>query len=179
MTLAVLGEVIRKNPQNLRNRYYRFRMPIEAVAAGAAGFVLATGNLIINILYDERYSQAGLMLKILSLGLLIYPFQLIRSAFTAIGKTHVVAAVSVLQAASLVSCLSLGFYFFGTLGAISGVAINRIFPSMAIIFLAHRLNWISVWKELRWIPIYACGFLIGEIAVFVLGPYAGIRHFFR
>jgi len=79
----------------------------------------------------------------------------------------------------LVSCLSLGFYFFGTLGAISGVAINRIFPSMAIIFLAHRLNWISVWKELRWIPIYACGFLIGEIAVFVLGPYAGIRHFFR
>jgi O-antigen/teichoic acid export membrane protein len=154
-------------------------MPIEVVAAGGAGFVLATGNLIINVLYDQRYSEAGLMLEILSLGLLIYPFQLIRSAFTAIGKTHVVAAVSVLQAASLVCCLALGYYFYGPVGAIAGVAISRIFPSMAIILLAHRFDWINAWKELRWIPIYVCGFLIGEIAVFVVGPYTGIRHFFR
>ena len=106
MTLPVLGEVIRTNPENLKDRYYRFRLPIELVAAGSAGFLFAAGDLIIDVLYDQRYSEAGLMLKILSFGLLIYPFQLIRGAYTAVARTNIVAWVSVLQAASLVLCLA-------------------------------------------------------------------------
>jgi O-antigen/teichoic acid export membrane protein len=181
MTLPVLSEVIRKNPENLKDRYYRFRMPIELVAASSAGFLFAAGDLIIHILYDQRYAEAGQMLRILSFGLLIYPFQLIRSAFTAIGKTNVVAWLSVLQAITLIACLSLGFYFFGSLGAIAGVALNRIFPSVATMVLAHRANWISPGKELRWMPSYAFGFILGEFAIYIFGSYnvASIHHLFR
>ena len=133
MTLPILGEVIRNNPENLRNRYYRFRLPIELVAAGAAGFLFAASQLIVNVLYDQRYAEAGVMLQILSFGLLIYPFQLIRSAFTAIAKTHIPAwGLGSPSAVSLVICLSLGYYIYGPLGAIAGVAINRIVPSIAM-----------------------------------------------
>ena len=181
MTLPVLSEVIRKNPENLKNRYYRFRLPIELVAVGSAGFLFASGDTIISILYDQRYSEAGMMLRILSFGLLIYPFQLIRSAFVAIAKTNIVAWVSVLQAVSLVFCLSFGYYLYGPLGAIAGVAINRVFPSIAMLILAHRANWISPWNELRWIPIYALGFLLGEIFVRLFEPFSAmiVRHFFQ
>ena len=123
MTLPILSEVIRNNPENLKDRYYRFRLPIEAVATGFAGFLFAAGELIVHILYDQRYSEAGLMLQILSFGLLVYPFQLIRGAFTAVGRTDIVAWVSILQAVSLAVCLSLGFYIYGPIGAIAGVAV--------------------------------------------------------
>ena len=178
MTLPVFGEIIRTNPENLKDRYYRFRLPIELVAAGAAGFLFAAGELIINSLYDQRYSEAGLMLKILSFGLLIYPFQLIRSAFTAVGRANVVAWLSVLQAASLIVCLSLGYYFYEALGAIAGVAASRIFPSLAMLALAYQANWISIWKELRWIPTYAIGLMFGEAAVhmFSASTLVAIKH---
>ena len=64
MTLSVLGEIIRNNPDNLRDRYYRFRLPIELVAASSAGFLFAAGDLVVNILYDPRYSESGLILRI-------------------------------------------------------------------------------------------------------------------
>jgi O-antigen/teichoic acid export membrane protein len=181
MTLPILSEVLRNNPESLRDRYYRFRMPIELVAAGSAGFLFAAGDLIVNLLYDQRYSEAGLMLRILSFGLLIYPFQLIRSAFTAVAKTNFVAWVSVVHAASLVICLSLGYYVYGPLGAIGGVASNRIFPSVAMLILAHRATWISPWKEMRWIPTYAVGFILGKIAMHVFGSFTlvSIRHLFH
>ena len=163
MTLPVLGEVIRSNPGNLRSRYYRFRLPIELVAAGSAGFMFSSSDFIVHLLYDQRYSEAGIMLKVLSLGLVIYPFQLIRSAFTAIGRTDLVAGVSVLQAVSLVSSLSLGYCLFGTLGAIGGVAFSRLIPSVTMIVLAQRRHWISAWNELRWIPICVTGLLLGEL----------------
>jgi O-antigen/teichoic acid export membrane protein len=168
MTLPVLGEVIRTKPENLKDRYYRFRLPIELVAASFAGFLFAAGDSVVHVLYDQRYSEAGLMLQILSFGLLVYPFQLIRSAFTAIGKTDVVAWISILQAACLAGGLSLGYYLFGPLGAIAGVASNRVIPSIITIILAHRANWISPWKELRWIPTYAIGYLIGKASVTAL-----------
>jgi O-antigen/teichoic acid export membrane protein len=171
MTLSVLGEVIRKNPENLKDRYYRFRMPIELVSAGSAGLLFSAGDLIVNILYDPRYSDAGLMLRILSFGLLIYPFQLIRSAFTAVARTNIVAWVSIIQAVSLVACLSLGYYICGALGAVAGIAGSRLFPSLAMLVLAHGAKWISPLRELRWIPTYALGVILGRVATHVL-PYS-------
>lgn len=181
MTLPILGEVVRTNPANLKNRYYRFRLPIELVAAGSAGFLFTAGDLIVNVLYDQRYAEAGTMLQILSFGLLIYPFQLIRSAFTAIAKTNIVAWVSVIQAFSVVICLSSGYYLYGPLGAVAGVAVSRIFPSIAILLLAHRERWISYWGELRWVLVYALGFVLGKTATYLLGSAAilNIRHLFR
>ena len=67
-------------------------------------------------MYDARYAEAGPILELLGLGLAIYPIQVIRSAFTAIGKTYVAAIVSVVQAISLVCCLLAGFFMFGAHG---------------------------------------------------------------
>jgi O-antigen/teichoic acid export membrane protein len=181
MTLPVLSEVIRINPDNLKSRYYRFRLPVEVVSAASAGFFFAAGTLIVNVLYDHRYADAGAMLQILSFGLLLYPFQLIRSGFTAIGRTNIVAWVSILQAGSLVLCLVVGYYVDGPFGAIVGVTASRIFPSVVLLILASHANWISYWDELRWIPIYALGFALGKGAMYVLGdsPVLSIRHVFH
>jgi O-antigen/teichoic acid export membrane protein len=167
LTLPVLGEVLRVNPADLRDRYYRFRLPIEAAATFCAGFLFTTADLIVGVMYDARYSEAGPMLRILSIGLAFYPFQLIRSAFTAIGQTYVVATISIIEAVSMSVLLFIGYTEFGSLGAITGIAINRFVPSMILIYLAYRQNWISLRHELRTIPIFLFGLLIGEATLMI------------
>jgi O-antigen/teichoic acid export membrane protein len=180
LTLSVFGEVLRNDPGDLRNKYYRFRLPIEAAAILCAGFLFVTADQIVGILYDARYSEAGPMLKILSLGLAIYPFQLIRSAFTAVGKMYVVANISIVEALSMVLLLSAGYVEFGALGAIGGVALNRVVPSLIFMRLAYSQGWISIRHELRTIPIFAFGLLLGEgglaLGRFIVAPE--LRHFF-
>jgi len=165
LALPILGEVIRKDPENLRDRYYRFRLPIDGLAALFSGGLIATGYLVVGILYDPRYAEAGTMLQILAIGIALYPFHLIRSAFTATGDTHIVASVTIVQAMSLVACIAAGYAALGTFGAIAGVAIHRLFPSAVIMILAQKRNWISIWHELRIIPILIFGIVLGEVVV--------------
>jgi O-antigen/teichoic acid export membrane protein len=162
LSLPVLGEVIRKDPSNLRDRYYRFRLPIELTAGLLGGGLFASGHFVVNFLYDARYAQAGDMLAILALGTVIYPFLIIRSAFTATGDAHIVAAVSILQAVSLVVSMAIGFFAFGLLGVVAGVALHRIIPSAMIIALARQRDWISIRQELRIVPAFVVGILIGK-----------------
>ena len=180
LTLPVLGEVLRTNPDNLRDRYYRFRLPIDLVAAACGGFVFVTANQIIGILYDARYAEAGPMLRLLALGLAIYPFQLIRSGFTAVGNTRTVATVTIIQAGSLVLFLLIGFFAAGALGAIAGVAISRLVPSAVILFAAHDQKWLSIRHELRVVLLFAFGLLLGETALELGRSFApvALRHFF-
>jgi O-antigen/teichoic acid export membrane protein len=181
LALSVLGEVLRKDPAELKSKYYRFRLPIEASAALSAGLVCATGPQIVSTLYDPRYSEAGPMLQLLAIGLALYPFQLIRSAFTAIGQTYTVAAVSIVQALSLVSFLILGYLEFGVLGAVAGIAISDALPSLAFLVLANRQRWFSPWHELRIVPIFALGFLLGAVSLFAGRSFApeSMQHFFK
>jgi len=152
LTLSVLGEVLRQNPLNLRDRFYRFRLPIDFVA-------------------DPRYIQAGSVLEVLGLGLAIYPVQLIRSAFTAVGQTHVVATVSVIQAFAVVSFLITGFLISGPMGAVVGLVLSRLVPSAILFLLGRRKNWTSGWHELRLIPLFISGLLLGWLFLVLLQKF--------
>jgi hypothetical protein len=163
LSLSVLGEVFRSAPLNLRNRYYRFRLPIDVAAGFFAGFLFETGSLIIGVLYDTRYSDAGLMVQILAIGLALYPLQCIRSAFTVIGETNTVAAVSIVEAVSLIGCMVGGFVVMGVPGAIFGIAAHRALPSFVFWVLSYRKGWFSFWHELRIAPLFFGGIVIGKL----------------
>jgi O-antigen/teichoic acid export membrane protein len=167
LALPILGEVIRKDPSNLRNRYYRFRLPIDLVAGLLSGGLFVAGAFIVSFLYDSRYQQAGLMLQILALGTVSYPFSIIANAFIATGDTHIFALTSIVKAASLIASMTIGYLAFGILGAIGGVALHRLIPSLVIILLAHQRNWIGIWHELRVIPAFVAGILIGQVLVLI------------
>ena len=158
----MLGEVIRKYPQQLRDRYYRFRLPIDLAAGLLSGCFFAAGSFVVSFLYDPRYAQAGLMVQILAIGTLNYPFSIIGNAFTATGDTHINASISALKAVALIGCSVLGYVEFGFLGAIGGVVFHRFVPTMAILFLARQRGWVSFWRELRIVPAFFFGLLLGK-----------------
>jgi O-antigen/teichoic acid export membrane protein len=181
LALPILGEVIRKDPNNVRDRYYRYRLPIEISAGLLSGGLFATGIFVVNFLYDTRYAQAGFMLQILALGTVIYPILIIRDAFIATGNTHISAALSVLQATSLIVCVLIGFFAFGALGAIGGVALHRIIPSLVTVFLARQRNWIWISRELRIIPAFVIGILVGKGIVLIAHTFGlvNVHQFFH
>jgi O-antigen/teichoic acid export membrane protein len=162
LALPIFGEVIRKDPSMLRSRYYRFRVPIDLAAGLLSGGLFAAGAFIVNFLYDTRYSQAGPMLEILALGTASLPLSIIASAFIATGDTYISAIASILKAVSLIASIAIGFSLFGLSGAIGGIAVHRLIPSMVVVLLAHRREWIGIWHELRIIPAFFLGVLIGN-----------------
>jgi O-antigen/teichoic acid export membrane protein len=178
LSLPIFGEVLRQDPRNLRNRYYRYRLPLDLAAGFCSGFTMINGGLIISVLYDSRYTDAGLMLQTLAIALAFTPLQFIRSAFTAIGETYVPASVSIVEAVSLVAFMLTGFVVFGESGAIFGIATYRIVPSMTFWMLSHRKGWFSLWSELRLVPILISGIVCGEL--FLLFAHwidlLGLRH---
>ena len=166
MALPIFSEVLRNNPENLRSRYYHFRLPIEIAAGLLSGALFASGQFIVNFLYDARYSEAGTLLPILTLATAIYPsYLIIRHAFAATAEIRIYVAISIVQALSLIVCLSLGFMLYGLVGAAWGVALHRILPSLMTITLARRRNWIALTWEFAIIPAFLTGFLAGKSAV--------------
>lgn len=181
MTLPVLSEVVRTDPSKVSDLYYRFRRPIEIVAATSGGFLFTSADLIVQFLYDSRYHDAGVMLRALSISLVLYPFLLIRSAFTAIGEAYITAWVSVVQAFSLVIGLIAGYALMGPIGGIASGVLSRMAPSLLILILARRKHWIVLIKELRSLPAFAIGLVMGQVATYFLGSYtlADLRMFLR
>jgi O-antigen/teichoic acid export membrane protein len=179
MTLPVLGEVARREPARVSDRYYQFRLPIEMTSGLTGGFLFSAAEPVVQLLYDPRYHDAGLMLRALSIGLMLYPLLLIRSAFAAIGEAHVTAWISVVQALSLIIFMTVGYWLGGPLGAIYGGAISKIIPSIAVLALAYRKRWTRPLKELRWLPACGVGLAAGMLSTYVVGTHtlADLRRF--
>ena len=64
VSMPAFSEIVRDRPQRLAPLYMRMRLISDPVMVFGAGFLFASGDWIIGILYDQRYSAAGPMLQI-------------------------------------------------------------------------------------------------------------------
>ena len=179
LTLPVMAELLRRDPQALKEKYYRFRLPFEIFAALSAGILCMAGPLVANILFDQRYADVGDMLQILALGLVSYPALFVINIFTVVGDTREAAMASILQAISLIVSLFLGYLVDGERGVVWGVAIHKFIPATIMLILARRRHWVDLSKELRVIPMFLVGLGIGVGIVQVLRfiHFEKIAHF--
>lgn len=168
LTLPVLGEVIRRDKRDLKDRYYRFRLPFDCSAPLLGGFLVITGSLIANVLYDARYADAGPLLQIMGISFPIYTLFVIGPVFTANGEPRVAALVSIIRAVALLSFTVIGYLSDGLIGAVVGISIHRIVPGITYLYMGRKRNWIDLLKELRPVPIFIAGMASGEIALAIV-----------
>jgi O-antigen/teichoic acid export membrane protein len=64
---GLLSTVAREQPEELSRHYYAARLKMDLIAMPALGGLMALGPLVVQILYDDRYVEAGWMLQILSI----------------------------------------------------------------------------------------------------------------
>ena len=161
VSLAVFSEAARTSPARLRELYFRMRLPADVFFLMAAGFLYGAAQLIVDLLYDHRYAQAGTLLQILSFGLFFTRYNLCCNTFVAIGKPHYMSMMQVVNIVSMVVLIPAMYALYGVNGAIWAVALYRA-PSclLAMVFNArHGIH--STLFEFAVLPAWAAGWLLG------------------
>lgn len=158
------SQIARSEREELALRYYRVRLRIEVLFLPLAAFLMILGADVIDLLYDERYLQAGWILKILALQLgmsLILGIQ--ECLLFSIGYTYYGFARSVAKAIWIVVGIPIGYKFFGVSGVIWIVAISEI-PAVLVI-------WIAMIKHGLLRPLYelrSIGIWVGSVVAWIL-----------
>ena len=117
VSLSAFSEIARRDTGNLRQAYYRLRLPYDLATVAAAGVLFASGQFLIDVLYDARYATAGHTLQILTFSLLFPRFSLVTSMHAALGRPQIGSWASVIRLISVAVMVPIGQKLGGYEGA--------------------------------------------------------------
>jgi O-antigen/teichoic acid export membrane protein len=153
-------DVIRNRPQDIKQIYYKFRLPADIACLFGTGFLFVGGDLVSTILYDTRYSSVGYMLSVLSISLFETRFALAGTCFMAMGMPKLLAPLIGLKTIVLFAGLPLAFQGFGTNGAVWIAGASVLFTMPLLFYYKVKYNIFDLKKEVMVLPILfiGCGF---------------------
>jgi O-antigen/teichoic acid export membrane protein len=166
LSFPALSETARRDPSRFASVYFRMRWFSDAGFVWMAGFLFSAGELIVSIMYDPRYAAAGEMLKWLSFSLLFNRYNLVGSAYLAMGKPNYTAALNYARLVSLFVMVPALFYAYGIYGAVIGIAFHKC-PVQLLIFLFNRryqLN--NALLEVASLGFWSLGYGSGMLALY-------------
>jgi lipopolysaccharide exporter len=126
----------RENPDTATKRYYtentKLFVGILAMPAAVAG----AAHLIIALLYDSRYSEAGSVLQALAIrAVLLSLASPAEDLLISAGQFHVILVGNVLRTAWIVLGSLIGYYFLGFLGFVYGLSLSGLPPLVYYLWL--------------------------------------------
>jgi len=162
ISLPALSEIARNDPSRLRKVYYKLRVPGDLVLLFLAGLLFATGQLVIDVLYDPRYSAAGRMLQVLALSLITARYVVAYQIYLAVGKPRYLAMINVVRCASLFALVPSLYHFGSTQAAIWGIALHGLAMVPFVLGFNARLG-VNDWRrELLVLIALPAGYLCGS-----------------
>ncbi|MHC8377646.1 oligosaccharide flippase family protein [Pseudomonas sp. MDT1-16] len=164
VALPAFSEASRTNDTvRLQALYYRLKLMIDLACLFLCGLFLTGSPLLISVLYDERYAQAGNMMAILSLSFFTMRYMLAHQVWIALGHTKYQAMDNIIRAVALWVLLPLLLAIGGVEYAIWGAALYT-FPTLILVFYVNcRLGLFNLKRELVVLPMLAVGALCGEL----------------
>jgi O-antigen/teichoic acid export membrane protein len=168
VSFPALSEVARERPKELKRVYYSFHWVFAAFAYVVAGVLMAFGQDLVGLLYDNRYSQAGWMLEVLAVALLIAPYVIAIQCFVALGMPHLLSNITALRLAALLVLTSVGFRLFGLPGAVWGIVCSYFVSLPIIIVHTRKCGLFDLRRELLVLPMLGLGFGAGKLLSFSL-----------
>ncbi len=161
--MPALAEVMREQPERLKEAFRRVRWPIDAVCIAGAGFFFAGADRIIDIIYDGRYSAAGHTMSVLALGLIAHRYTVVDQYLIATGETRQLFKRGVFQNLTIYTAVPLGFAVWGMTGALVGIVLaqSSVVPFMIKVQRDRGLlDWRMELGTLAWfVPGWALGWL--------------------
>ncbi len=172
VAFPAMGEVIRLNPDKIKDTYYKIRLPVDAFCLMSTGILFVSAEAIVSLLYDNRYSQAGQMLSILSLSLVVLRYSVAGQFYIALGKPKLMAYIMSIRLLTLACFIPLGFSLGSLSGAILGVALSG-FPEMlvTVLLIKRRLGILNIKYELRNLGFLPIGILLGISLVKIISSF--------
>jgi O-antigen/teichoic acid export membrane protein len=164
------GEMVRRGGEGLRSVYFRFRLPYDLATVGAAGFLFVAGQMMIDVLYDPRYTAAGRALQIISFSLLFPRYSVIGTVHAAQGNPQYLSAASVIRLISVLIFIPAGYWMGGYEGAMWAMALHMLPSSFFLWWSSRALKLDDVLFELKMLVAWPVGAALGWLAVLIGRP---------
>jgi O-antigen/teichoic acid export membrane protein len=177
VTLPTFSQIVRTRPDELSTLYTRVRWAVDAVMVGSAGFLWATSESIVGLLYDARYVSAGPMLQWLSCGLLFARYGLPQSAWLALGYPGYMTALNLMKTISLFVLVPLLYHSFGVQGAILGIAFHAMPAWLYVFWLNRRHELNNFYLDFAVLGAWPIGWLAGSGIIVALHSLISIAVF--
>jgi O-antigen/teichoic acid export membrane protein len=164
------SRVVQEGAGRLRQVMLRTRLAIDAGMILPIAAIMILGSRIVGILYDQRYHDAGWMLQILSVRLLLVAMLSNgESCLVALGHPKYSFALNACRAVAMFIAIPIGWSLWGIRGVIWAVTLSEIPPLVVIWFglIRHRL--FSIAAESRSLLFAGLGALLG----------LGVLHFWQ
>ncbi|WP_151669209.1 oligosaccharide flippase family protein [Nitrincola schmidtii] len=156
-----LSQIARDKPSELKCVMYSLRMKIDILTYSTAGFLAGFGSIIILVLYDERYTDAGWMLEIMSLALVFVGLNVSQQALLAMSKAFSFALIHVLGTIYVIVGIPLAFHFYGIQGVILFIATKSIATMPILFYLQHKYGLLNLKREIIAFPVLIAFYYIG------------------
>jgi O-antigen/teichoic acid export membrane protein len=161
VAFPAISEVTRGSPSNVRPMYLRFQLYTDLALFSAAGFFVMAGPAVVDFLYDDRYARTGIMLSVLSLGLIGGRVAIAETTLLAMGNVRYYSLANSCRMVVLCIGLPLGHAAFGINGALLAVVATQFASWPLAIYFTTR-NGLFDWKrELIGVPVFVLGALLG------------------
>jgi O-antigen/teichoic acid export membrane protein len=144
-----ISETVRNNPKNISSVYYKLRNRVDFLVAIAAALLCINGHNIIELLYDDRYIDAGWIIEILSISLLFTGYAMALQCFMALGNTKIHALLSLIRTISTFVFIPLAYSFFGLKAAIWTIAIMPMTEFPVYFYNMYKFKILKIFDELR------------------------------
>lgn len=165
----LLSEVKRDSFNKIGEVYYKIRLSSDALAIFTAGFLFASGEVIIEVLYDDRYVEAGWMLSILSLSLLFTGAIVSGALYLSLGKSKYVSSIVAVEATTLLTGLPIAFHFGGMEFSVWVLAFYSLSIIPLDLYYKKRLGILRISREFIMFPIIVVGYFAGVLFSNLLG----------
>ena len=129
----------RASGTNFQKVFDQVRLPLLAGAGLITAGMVGGGRQVIELLYDHRYHDAGIMLQLLAISGWFQVMQVTNgSALLAMGSPRSVAAANVVKLVVIVVCVPLGYRHYGLAGGIVGIILSDALKYCASAIAARR-----------------------------------------
>ena len=169
----VLSEVVKTRPKELQTIYYKIRFKVDVVVMLAVGVLASSGRVIIDLLYDDRYIEAGWMFEYLSLSTVFVGITMAGTCFLALGDSKSIMKLTAASSIALFITVPIAHVFFGIEGAVLAIALNSLVELPIIFSMMNRYQLLDWKKEIQFFPLFFVSYVIGYLTLSFLGLYDG------
>jgi O-antigen/teichoic acid export membrane protein len=157
-----------KHREALKKVFYKFQLPIGSLSFLLAGLMYSIGPTVVRILYDARYVEAGWMLSVLSVGLVMLPYRTAGLCLMAVGSPKVLTMQIGLRL-MLLCVLTLPIYpYYGLQGVLWVIVLSATAGLPVVWAYQWSSGLLDIRKELMILPFLPFGLLLGRGLVRIL-----------
>jgi O-antigen/teichoic acid export membrane protein len=141
---------------------FRTRFAIDAGIIVPVAALMILGSRVVDLLYDSRYHEAGWMLQVLSIRLiLVATLSNSESCLVALGHPKIRFMENLCRTIAMFIAIPLGWSIAGIKGVIWAIALSEI-PAMIVIWIGMmKHHMFSALVELRSLLFVIIGILVG------------------